>query len=150
MIPADVEPIDDIEWEDDEDAALYKPMVEDARSFLERFRWCQKVESILGGKAIPGVVAVFFATIVPSEEGVDTHLWIVVGDLPPAYLVLDDAPDSDAALTGYVENMEDWVAAVQAGDSVDELIPVNVEPTPEYAEMLASRLAFLRANVIGR
>lgn len=40
------------------------------------------------------------------------------------------------------------VDAVRAGESVEELIPVNARPTPEYAAMLAGRLAFIRENLI--
>ena len=148
--PSDVEPVDSIQFEDDEDADLYKPMIQQATEWLEGFRWCRKVESLSGGLAIPGVIAVFLAKIIPAEKGVDTDLWVVVGDVPPAYLVLDDAPDSEQALLAYIECMEDWVSAAKAGDSVDELIPVNVEPTPENAELLASRLAFLQEHVLGQ
>ena len=148
MTPTDVEPVGSIEWEDDEDAELYQRMIEEATEFMEGFRWCRKVESLSGGKAVPGVIAVFLARIVPTKKDVDADLWVIVGDVPPAYLVLDDSPDSNQALLAYIECMEDWVGAARAGDPVDDLIPVNVEPTPENAEMLASRLAFLQEHIV--
>jgi len=34
------------------------------------------------------------------------------------------------ALDGYIAEMQSWVDAVRAGDSIDELIPVNAASTP--------------------
>ncbi len=51
--------------------------------------------------------------------------------------------------------MERWVAAVRAGRSVDNLIPVvyfdsanRVEPTTEFSELLAKRLHFIEQELI--
>jgi hypothetical protein len=41
-----------------------------------------------------------------------------------------------------------WVNAVCSGDSINDLIPVNVPPERNYADMLNSRLDFLRKNFI--
>ena len=147
-LPQDVAPVAELDWEDEEDRALYGEMVERARAYLEGFRWCRSVRSLFGGTAVPGVVAVFLAEIVPAEGGVDDRLWVVIGDVPPAYLVLEDLPTSTDALSAYVDHMADWVDAVRSGQSVDDLIPVNVEPTEEWADNLAPRLAFLREKVI--
>jgi Ni,Fe-hydrogenase III large subunit len=40
--------------------------------------------------------------------------------------------------------MEEWVESVFQGKSVEDMIPVNVPPEVEYAEMLKSRLEFIR------
>jgi len=52
------------------------------------------------------------------------------------------------ALDGYIAEMQSWVDAVRAGDSIDELIPVNAASTPENAAMLASRLEFIRTRLV--
>jgi hypothetical protein len=147
-LPLDVEALSKIHWDDEEDRSLYQAMVAQARSFLEGFRWCAGVRALYGGKAVPGVVAVFLAEITPAEAGVDQTLWVVVGDIPSAYLVLDRAPNSNDALGIYIDNMRRWVSAVRAGESTRGLIPVNTDPTPESAEMLASRLDFLEREIV--
>lgn len=147
-LPPDVDALSEIEWDDEEDMSLYKAMVTRARSFLEGFGWCSGVRALYGGMAVPGIVAVFFAEITPGEAGVDQTLWVVVGDLPPAYLVVDRAPNSKAALTIYIENMRRWVDAVRAGEPTRGLIPVNAEATTESADMLASRLDFLEREIV--
>jgi len=149
-LPADVEPVSEVEWDAPEDAGLFDPMVADAKAFMTGFDWCHGLQTLHVGVAIPGVVAVFLAQIVPGRDDVDEWLWVVVGDLPPAYLVVDDAPDSKEALRRYIELMAAWVAAARAGQPTGDLIPVNVNPTPEAAEALASRLRFLATTVLER
>jgi hypothetical protein len=50
-------------------------------------------------------VAVLLVKITPTREDVDEWLWVVVGDLPPAYLVADDAPGPAAALRAYISSV---------------------------------------------
>ena len=75
-------------------------------------------------------------------------LWVITGDLPPAYLVTDDAPDWQGALAAYAGEMRKWVAAVRDGSSTADLIPVNVTPTAEHAAMLERRLDFIERELI--
>jgi hypothetical protein len=147
-LPPDVDPLSQVQWEDEEDAALYGQMVDEARSFLGSFRWCAGVRQMFAGLAVPGVVAVFFAEIVPAKANVDEALWVVVGDLPPAYLADEGSADSAEALRRYIAEMRRWVQAARVGEPVDDLIPVNVGPTRESAARLASRLDFLELEVL--
>jgi hypothetical protein len=125
-----------------------RKLAEDAHAFLAGFRWCKAVVRSYAGITIPGVVGVFLHQIEPEGQGVDEWLWTVVGDLPPAYIVTDDARNAPAALEAYIGEMRQWVEAVRLGQPVDELIPVNVAPTAEFASMLDSRLTFLEENVL--
>jgi hypothetical protein len=153
---AALEPCDQFTGEDAEDDALLKEMFARARSYLSAFDWCRAIqECYVGEIAIGGVVAVLLFKIDPAQDGVDEWLWVIVGDLPPAYLVIDNAPTSATALEGYVDEMERWVEAVDAGEPIDDLIPVEtvdgtapLEPTSEVAEELRTRLRFLRERVL--
>lgn len=118
----------------------------EALNFINRFAWCAGVEELHEGIEVPDVIGVFQVKIRPARAGVDERLWIVVGDLPPAYLVADDNPTTEDAIAGYIREMRRWVEAVRVGQSVDELIPVNVPPTEEYAVMLAQRLQTLEEH----
>jgi hypothetical protein len=142
--------------EDAEDDTLLHEMIEAGRSYVSRFEWCREVvECYVGDIAIAGVVAVLLLKIEPAHKNVDEWLWVVIGDLPPAYLVTDAAPNPAAALEVYVGEMERWVAAVEAGEPSDDLIPVHtssggeaLEPTPEVADDLKRRLRFLDDEVL--
>ncbi|MFN2468172.1 MAG: hypothetical protein ABR521_08615 [Gaiellaceae bacterium] len=141
---------------DTEEAQLVDEMIERAHAYLSSFKWCSGIrECYLGDIVIGGVVAVLLFRINPARPDVDEWLWVVVGDLPPAYLVVDDAPNPAAALDVYIGEMERWVDAVKPGDPVDDLIPVEpggggdrLEPTAERAAELESRLRFLDAEIL--
>jgi hypothetical protein len=120
-----------------------------ARSFVEGFAWCERVTGCSVGFAIAGVLGVFRVELIPAQErGADPTVWVVVGDVPPAYLVFEEGDSWQDALRGYAEEMQRWVDAVRAGESRDDVIPVNVPPTEEHADMLASRLKFIRDQLV--
>ena len=119
---------------------------EEAITFMSEKRWCRRVCSLELAWSIAGITGIFFVRIEPSEPDVDTELWVVVGDLPPAHLVTDEAPDWRGALEGYIEEMGRWVEAASHGRPVGDLIPVNVAPTRENAKMLKGRLKFLQEH----
>ncbi len=117
-----------------------------AASFIRSFAWSGQLLEMYEGFQEPDILGVFLVKLEPAQPQVDEWLWVVVGDLPAAYLVTDNAPTVDEAIEGYVEEMQRWVDAVRAGDSVDDLIPVNTPPTTEFADLLESRLRVLKDN----
>jgi hypothetical protein len=44
--------------------------------------------------------------------------------------------------------MERWIEAVRAGTSLDNVIPVNVAPSRESADLLSSRLDLIRSRLL--
>ena len=72
----------------------------------------------------------------------------MVGDLPAAYLVCDDAPTWREALRSYADEMGKWVAAVRARTSLMDVIQVGVEPTLENADKVESRLRVISRIVL--
>jgi hypothetical protein len=123
-------------------------MLKEATDYLDSFKWCRQIVESYVGIAVPGVVAVFLSRIIPNQPDVDEWLWLIVGDLPPAYITTEDAPNPATALDAYIGAMEKWVDAARSGKPVDGLIPVNVPPTKEYADMLAKRLRLLDAEIL--
>lgn len=130
------------------DTRFLKAMLSEAKRYLSGFPWCAGIRSSWFGLGVGKVVAVFAFEIEPARPGVDDLLWVVVGDLPPAYLVVDDAPNPARALAAYVSEMRRWVAAVRKGASTKKLIPVNAPATTEFAEALSGRLDFLETHIL--
>jgi hypothetical protein len=131
-----------------EDAALLEAACTDAQEFLLTHPWCHGFGEVLFGAGLGGVVAVFLMSIYPVPTGADEWLWVIVGDLPPAYLVLERSPTPIDALKGYVAMMQDWVDLALDGIQSDEVIPVNLAPTPENATMLQTRLDMLTTTIL--
>lgn len=145
-----VVPVSHMAGEDAEDTELLKGLLAEAESYLASFDWCERLEEAYFGLGVGGIVAVFLFRVRPARPDVDDWLWVIVGDLPPAYLVTDSAPNAACALEGYLGLMQEWVEAVRTGRPLEDLIPVNVPPTVEWATELKGRLEFLRDNVLSK
>jgi hypothetical protein len=143
-----VRPTAGMRGDSDQDTTLLRQMLKEAEAYLCSFDWCESIAESYFGLGIGGVVSVFLLRNIPKREGVDEWLWVVVGDLPPAYLITDGNPTPASALEAYVAEMSAWADAVENERSVDDLIPVNVPPTLENAQQLRKRLTFLNAKVI--
>jgi hypothetical protein len=143
---------------DPEEKALLEAMVRHARAYIESFAWCGgTLECHLGDVTVPGLVAVCLLKIVPGRRKVDEWLWVIVGDLPPAYFPARDARTPAAALAIYTEEMQLWVDAVKAGRSTGDLIPIEssdglkpLAPSTELANRLEARLRYLENEVLPR
>lgn len=143
-----VTPASHLRGDSDEDTALLHSMLKEAEGYLCSFEWCQSIIDSYFGIGVGGVVAVFLFRIEPVGEGIDDWIWAVVGDLPPAYITTDEAPNPACALDGYIGAMQAWVDAVERGLTVAELIPVDVSPTSENAAKLKTRLEFLDKKIL--
>jgi hypothetical protein len=119
-----------------------------ASEYLLSHSWCRGIVSSHLGWAVAGVVGVFLFEIDPANSGIDKKLWVVVGDLPSAYLVYEGNPKWRDALGGYVTEMRKWVAAVRDGTPLLDIIPVAAAPTIEHSQMLGSRLDFLATEIL--
>jgi hypothetical protein len=130
------------------DKAEITRMYEAASRFIQSQKWCRSIEEVYVGVVHPGIVGVFLFQISPASTDADRWLWVIVGDLPPAYIASDDCRDPAAALDGYIGEMDEWVDAVENERPVDELIPVNVPATKENAIGLKKRLDFLHQHIL--
>ena len=137
--------LDDLAEVEESDVELYHQ----AKGYLESFNWCVSVKKVWQDKLfwIPEKVGVFLFEIVPINDGVDDFIWIITGDLPSVYL--DKAVKSgQEALEIYCELMEEWVEKVRNSESAEECYPVDAEPSIENAELLDSRIAFIRKELL--
>lgn len=122
-------------------------LFQEALDFLEKHKWCKKIKNILFDRGFGKPLGVFYVEIEPSGLEVDDTVWVIVGDLPPAYMDIESCNNGAQALDAYVYCMNEWVEHVLAGKSVDGLIPVNVPPKIKYAKMLKSRLDFISEKI---
>jgi hypothetical protein len=134
--------------EDDAETQKLRSMECEARDFITHFDWCDSIRELYFGAGVGDVFAVFLARIRPARYSVDEYLWIVVGDIPSAYLVTDDCPNPKEALEGYIWEMRKWVALAKEGRTSEDVIPVNVPATPEWAKTLEGRLDTLEQKRI--
>jgi hypothetical protein len=140
----------EIAGEDAEDTRLLRELPDDARAYLLGTGYWRRVARLRFGLGVGGIFGVFLAEAEPARDDVDREVWVIVGDLPPLYLVTDEIATPAEALAAYIEHRRAWVSAVRANASVAHLAPVDVEPTKEWAAALAARLDLLAAILAER
>jgi hypothetical protein len=146
---ASFEALDEITGADFEDTQGLRELAGQASNYIRSFRWCPPIEQLLLAFGVGGALALFLVRFERPIGGVeDRELWIVVGDLPPAYFVTDGAVTRADALETYCELMEDWADRVLTKGDISESFPVAADPTIEHAEMLKGRLEFIREKLI--
>jgi len=119
-----------------------------AIAFMKSQKWCSRVLRGWMDRGWGIRIAIFYFYFEPAYKDIPQNIWVIVGDLPPAYIDAEDNPNGACALDGYVFEMQKWVDAVIAGESVDDLIPVNVPPTKKYAKMLQHRLNIIKKDIL--
>ena len=115
-----------------------------AKEYMENQKWCIRIlESYLGiGEG--EILGVFWFKIIPSDEKIEEYLWVVVGDLPPLYLVTEVAATPAAALLRYIEVMTVWADAAIAQTDHSDLPPIEADFSKENGIALQTRLKLLR------
>jgi hypothetical protein len=145
-----VVPLAEMRGENSEETELLLLAANAAKKYLEAFPWCKHVVESYFGDGIGGVVEIFCFRIAPARPSVDEWLWVIVGDIPPAYLVTDNCRTPSEALQGYIEEISKWVNLAKEGRSSNNVIPVAASPTPDNATDLEKRLCFLRDFALPR
>lgn len=136
--------------DDDQDTAMLLGMAADAQAYIESFDWCPSISATYLASGVGGIAAVFLFEFPQRIRDTDDQLWVVVGDLPKAYIVVEPNDSPAVVMEKYCGLMEDWIAAVRDGTSLQKVFPVAAEPTPENALSLEKRIAFLLEQIIPR
>jgi hypothetical protein len=148
VVPSGFQPIKNIEREDEEEAKLLRRMAEEAAAYIRSFRWCPNIEDACLGYGVGGVIALFLFEFSEAIGGTGDALWVVVGDVPSAYLVMEGNETPTKALEAYCLLMEEWADAVLANTDRRDVFPVSAAPTTENAQALLSRVRFIRDNIL--
>jgi hypothetical protein len=146
--PSKLTPAQNILGEDAAETAALQEMLARAEKYLRSFRWCPQIAERYLAFGVGGVLALFLFKLEHAVNGTDQWLWVVEGDLPSAYFVVDEARDASSALSVYCDMMEEWAQAVESNKPLGELFPVSAAPTMENAALLQNRIAFIRERIL--
>lgn len=141
-------PISEIATSEFEYSAELLSLAKEAEEFLISHSWCNKITDGFFDRGWGYILGVFFFVIEPDDKAIPTCFWVIVGDIPPAYIDVEDNPNGACAIDAYVLEMQKWIDHVKQHQPVTELIPVNVPPTEEYAEMLQSRIDVIKNDIL--
>lgn len=145
------EPAIDYDYDPEEQRDLEKLEAE-ARAYVGSFRSAVPIADMPLAFAVPPILAVFLVRFArPIERGElagETEMWLVVGDLPSMTFETEAAPTPADALRLYCAIAQDWAETVLNGGDLAACYPIPVEPTREHAEMLLSRLEYIREEFV--
>jgi hypothetical protein len=144
---AGVVPVHSMTGDDEQDTLLLGEMSLKAAAYIRSFSWCENVLSSFFGGGVGGVFAVFLFNIRPARSEVSPWIWIVVGDIPSAYLPIEDAKTPAKVFKIYLLGMTKWVELARHGRTGTPghgVPPVNVPANREWAEKIEQRLNSLR------
>jgi hypothetical protein len=141
-------PVEEIEGGDEQDTALLLAMAGEAIAFLNSKHWCPTIRQTYFADGYGGIFALFVARL--SEPILETAewLWIVVGDVPTVYMVLEPEDNARWAADRYCSVIGDWIDAVLGSGNFDDVYPVGLPRTEEEAMRLKHKLDTLRENLI--
>ena len=137
-----------IDYESDEEAEAIKALTAEARAFVNSYRWTPPIEQLLLAFGVGPILGLYLMRFEPGGKPEDRERWVVVGDLPFMHFETDDAPTPSDALRLYCAIAQDWADNVLAGRDLSDSYPIDVEPTTEHANMLLSRIAFIRKKLV--
>jgi hypothetical protein len=123
-------------------------MNDQARVYIEGFRWCKEVRDSVLYLNLGSTLCIFLFEIENFASSEDNFLWIMVGDIPAMYLDVYGSKTTIEVLRRYNALAKDWISNVERGLSVDDCYPFNVEPTMEMADMLKKRVDFIEKTII--
>ena len=141
-------PVEHMAGEDEAETVLLQQLLVRAEEYLRSFHWCPPIAERYLGIGVGGVLAVFLFKLERAINNADELLWVVEGDLPSAYFVVDEAPNAKSALEVYCTMMEYWANAVMSDSSLDDVFPVAAPATKANADRLCSRIRFIRNRII--
>lgn len=134
----------ELEYKDEVSASL-----QEAQCYLMRHEWCTAIEAGWIASSFGYILNIFYFKIIPDHISCDDDfVWIIVGDIPPAYIDIISATNAFEALYCYIHLMDEWVKKVKKGDSTDECFPINAPQKRKYAKMLESRLKILKEDYL--
>ena len=125
------------------DAAVRR-VGEGAQALLLRFSWCKRILRAEVGFALPGRFGVFHFDIEAARPSVPECLWVVFGDLAPAYFSGQGLLDWRSVLALYVERAERWAKDILSGGDGEDILPIQPPSDAATAMALLKRLGVLR------
>ena len=137
----------DIDYGTAEEIGRLKALQSEAERFVRNDAHAPILELVLAFGVAP-MLALFLVRFEHPRKPEDAERWAVVGDLPPMHFETDDTPTPALALQLYCAIAQDWADSVLAGSDLSECYPVEVAPTQEHAEMLLSRIDFIRRELV--
>ncbi|MFT6408381.1 MAG: hypothetical protein ACJAQ6_001799 [Arenicella sp.] len=143
-----VTPVSELQEPSSAESTYIVEYLKEAEAEVNQYAWNDGIKQSYFGIGEANVYAVFLFEIIPGRDDVDDFLWVIVGDLPTAYITCEEAPNPACALDGYIGAMEQWIDAAFYGTSLEGIFPVKIDANLSNAKQLRNSLDYLDENVL--
>lgn len=123
-------------------------LANEAERFLKSQKWCKNILRGMFDRGWCHIIGVFYFSIEPTDKHIPNAIWVIVGDLPSAYIDVEDNPNGACAIDAYVMEIQKWIDYVIEGKPVEDLIPIRAPKTKEYAKILQSRIDVVKNEIL--
>lgn len=137
----------DLDYESAGEVEQLDALAAEAKAFVQNDSFARISKLTLAFGVVP-ILGLFLVRFENPRKPEDTERWAVVGDLPSMHFETDDTPTPALALRLNCAIAQDWADNVIADRDLSDSYPIEVAPTPEHAEMLLGRIAFIRQELI--
>jgi len=140
--------ISDIDYDETEERQALEELTQRARQIVQDQVWLPPCQDLLLAYGVFDIIGLYLARFehpfTLNNGDRRDEIWLVLGDLPTIFFTTDASPTRAAAMRTYCDLAEAWANAVLSGGDVSDCYDMGVEPTPEHARMLQSRVASIR------
>jgi|GEM_PF-3367070 len=130
-----------------EDPAPIIELCEEAVRFVTHHSWCMALFKTYFDRGFEEI-SVFVCEVEVREHGPQS-IWVIVGDVPPVYL-MSDIRNGAEALQFYCRGLTAWVAEARLGRDPNRDRPVlskeayePLQPTEQLCKMIEGRVRFI-------
>jgi hypothetical protein len=138
----------DVDYLGGEERAHLAKLTDDARRFVDGWRWDPPVSELVLAFAVAPVLGLFLMRFAPGGRPEDAERWVVVGDLPAMHFETDEARTPARALELCCAIAQDWADGVLTGRDLSDSYPFPIDPTRANAERFLDRVEFIRKRLI--
>lgn len=131
-----------------EDISKINANIAECINYLQSQKWCEEISEIKYAFGVGGIIVILLVTFKKPVNSNDLRLWVFGGDLPNAYLVLDQTRTVEDALKEYISLMREWCESILHNRSIQENFPVGALPTLENANSLRIRINYIEQNIL--
>jgi hypothetical protein len=138
----------DVDYLGGEERAHLAKLTDDARRFVDGWRWDPPVSELVLAFAVAPILGLFLMRFAPGGRPEDAERWVVVGDLPAMHFETDEARTPARALELCCAIAQDWADGVLTGRDLSDSYPFPIDPTRANAERFLDRVEFIRKRLI--
>jgi len=123
-------------------------LLDESHRYLSSHPWCQNITNGWLFTNLGEVLCIFLYQIENSQSPTDNLIWVIVGDLPPAYIDSKEIGNTRKVVEVYIYLVKDWIEHAENARNMEQCYPLLSGWTEEHVEMLKVRADLLEKSIL--